>query len=180
MFDSLMERMIKKAERDLGESADWMRDIRRSSPAGFRKFLMFMPLSGHGQAATPDLLHAARMVAAQIEDCGPCLNTTIRYARKADVDEGVITDVVQQKWDALSPDIDLVCRYARAVVLNSPDALDLVDTVRHRFGDRVLTELALAIAAVRVFPTVKRALGHAQSCAVTPLALQPEDDRHAA
>lgn len=180
MLQYLGERMIRRAERQIGESGDWMRDILRVSPSAFRKFLMFMPLARHRLAAPPALYHAAHIVAAQSEDCGPCVNIAIRFARGADVDEAIITDVVRRRWDRLPEDLRLACRYAEAVATAAPEAGDLVEEMRARFGLAVLTDLALSIAAVRVFPTVKRGLGHGQSCAITDLVLDQETARHAA
>ncbi|MGZ8379104.1 MAG: hypothetical protein ACXW0Z_17895, partial [Gemmatirosa sp.] len=45
--------------------------------------------------------------------------------------------------------------------------------VRARYGDVGIAELAVAIAAARTFPTLKRALGHAVSCERVQLELEP-------
>jgi hypothetical protein len=51
-------------------------------------------------------------------------------------------------------------------VSENVDPTDLRERIRARHGDEGLVELALAIAAARVIPTTKRALGYATSCSV--------------
>ena len=45
------------------------------------------------------------------------------------------------------------------------------ERVRERYGEEGLVELALGIAAARVFPVVKRALGYATSCALVKVKI---------
>ena len=44
------------------------------------------------------------------------------------------------------------------------DATELAIEIAEAHGQEVLVDLALAIASVRVFPTLKRGLGYARSC----------------
>ena len=64
-----------------------------------------------------------------------------------------------------------VVRYAESVVTSAEDP-ELREALRARYGEAGLVELALGIAAARVFPTVKRALGHAQACSLVPLSYE--------
>ena len=50
--------------------------------------------------------------------------------------------------------------------VNDPAVADLIEEVRRVWGQRVLVDLAIAVAAVRVFPTLKRGLGHGLSCSL--------------
>ena len=68
MMAALIERQIAATERQLGESADWLRDLYATSRAGFFKFALFMPLSRHRAHAADDLGHVARIAAAASED----------------------------------------------------------------------------------------------------------------
>lgn len=180
MMAALIERQIAATERQLGESADWLRDLYATSRAGFFKFALFMPLSRHRAHAADDLGHVARIAAAASEDCGPCLNITIRFALSEYVDRETVRAAATGNQAALSDDQRLVWRFATAVATAAPEATELAEQVERRFGRAAQVDLALAIATTRVFPTVKRALGHARSCALTPLALQEDNDRHAA
>ena len=185
MLARFVERQIVVTEKQLGESADWLRDLFAASRSGFFKFALFMPLSRHRAAAPKELNHIARIAAAASEDCGPCLNITIRFALSDGVGRDVARAAALGRTEELSEDGALIWRYASAVSKAEAEANVLAAEVEARFGRPMLVDLALAISTTRVFPTMKRALGYAQSCSVTPLALVEcgpggGRDRHAA
>jgi hypothetical protein len=53
---------------------------------------------------------------------------------------------------------------------DTPDAADL-EQLRERHGTAGLHEIGLNIAGTLLYPTIKRATGHAQSCALTSLLI---------
>jgi len=165
MIGGWIERQIVKVERQTGESADWLRDVAAQSRAAFFKFAAFMPLARHTAAAPADVAAVARIAATKNEDCGPCVQTVVNYAMDAGVDPAVIQAVLDGTPERLTDDLAAVYRYAIAVATAAPEATERVEEVRRRYGDAVLVDLALGIAATRVFPTAKRGLGHAMSCA---------------
>jgi alkylhydroperoxidase family enzyme len=167
MISALMERRLVAAERETGEGLDFVRDILRGSKAGFLKFLAFLPLAQHRAAMPADAYFVARLTAVRHEDCGPCVQTVIRYARKAGVDAGVLRAVVEGRAAALPPDLAEIHRFAQAVVSCDPACAEQSEALRRRYGDAAMVDLAFGIATGRVFPTVKRVLGHGQSCAAT-------------
>jgi len=171
MLNALFERSIRATERQVGESADWLREVLKSSRGAFIKFGLFMPLAKHRLSAPLELWHVARIATNAAEDCGPCLNITVRHALAEGVDRRLVAAAARGDLDALPLSAARVWRYARAVVEADPEAAALGDAVADEIGRDGLVELALAIATVRVFPTMKRALGYARSCSLTPLAL---------
>jgi hypothetical protein len=54
--------------------------------------------------------------------------------------------------------------FARATLARSEAADPLREQILRRFGERGLVSLAFALTAARIFPTLKYALGHGQSC----------------
>jgi hypothetical protein len=66
--------------------------------------------------------------------------------------------------DEAGADAALGYRYGMAVATNSVNVLAEVEQARLRFGERGLVTLAFAVASVRVYPTLKRALGHGAAC----------------
>lgn len=166
MIKSFLARRLKAQERELGESVEYLQDVLRASLGGFLKFAMFMPLAQHRRKLPIDAYSVARVVALQHEDCGTCLQVALNLARKA----GVSTDVLQAALDGeperLDPKLADVLEFTREVVCASGLEGPYRDRLRQAYGDEGLVELALAIASVRVFPTAKRALGHARSCSV--------------
>lgn len=165
MITAFFEWVLRDSERKTGEAADWMRDIFRASKVAAFKFSLFLPLAAHRRVAPMDVVHVARMAAVTHEDCGPCLQTVVNQA----LDEGVVSDIVQAvidgKISSLPPLLADVHRFAAGVVAHEQYDEQLRQSLVARLGEAAMVEVALAIATVRVFPTVKRALGHGLSCA---------------
>ena len=165
MLHTLTLRLIAREEARLGENADWLRELLALSPTAFWKFVLFTPLSRHRMAASPGCWHAARITAVWLEDCGSCLNTVLAMAA---------ADGLPQHWQrqlleapASLPDDERLARaFAAAVVANDPALTAIRENLQAMIGEIAVAELAVAIAAARVFPVLKRGLGHGGICAL--------------
>ena len=166
MLDWYYRRQIDKSERYLGQSADWLRDVLASSRAGFRKFGMFMPLANHRVHAPVDLWHLCRIAADMTEDCGPCTQIAVDLALAAGVPVAVVRAAVDGRPDDMTPRQALAFRFARAVAANAPETEDWRVALEAEIGKAAMADLAIGIATARVFPAMKRALGHARSCSL--------------
>lgn len=164
MLDWYYRRQIDKGEARLGQSAEFLRDVLASSRAGFRKFGLFMMLANHRAHAPADLWHLCRIAADMEEDCGPCTQIAVDMAAHAGVPAPVLRAAVERRFEALSPRQALAFRFAGAVAANRPEAEELRMALEAEIGKAAMADLAIAIATARVFPAMKRALGHAQSC----------------
>src|SRR5262249_32537906 len=107
---------------------------------------------------------AATLTAAKAEDCGPCTQLGVTMAERAGVAPAVLRAVLLEDDRAMSADAVLGFRFARAVLAHGAEADELRETIVPRRGKHALSSLAFGIAAVRVFPTVKYALGHGEAC----------------
>lgn len=170
---ALVRRVQREAERKLRVPADYLGRLGDTSFTGFLKFLMFLPVSQHRRDARAELLSAARIVATQHEDCGPCVQIAVNVALSARIDPTVIRAVLDRNHGAMPPDVSLVVRFADGVLAKDGSEAAPRDEIVLRFGATVLSELSLAIATARVFPTLKRGLGYAQSCSLVKLDLEP-------
>jgi alkylhydroperoxidase family enzyme len=164
MLRALISRRLDAEERRAGVPLDYVRFILRTSLRSFARYALFIPMSRHRQHLPRDAYHTARIAATQAEDCGSCLQIVVNLARRDGLDRAVIRAVLAGTADALPGDLADVYRFTTAVVRATYDEADLRERLRSRYGEPALVELALAIAAVRVFPTAKRALGYAVSC----------------
>lgn len=164
----MLRRMIRKRlaseERRLGGSLDYLRHIVRESLPAFVKFAAFTPLANHRSKLPAAPYHVARIVATRAEDCGTCLQMEVNLARTSGVPKDVIQAVVDGLPERLAGPLAEVYGFTEAVVSHSGEEGDLRESIRSRYGEEALVELALAIASCRVFPTTKRALGYAISC----------------
>ena len=166
MIGRWIQARLAAFERKTGESTDYVREMLEHSPAGFWRFALFLPLAAHYRALPKAAYHVARIVAMQHEDCGPCLQTVVSLAARDRVPNAILQAALDKNWAGLPPELREVASYAQAVVARNASLESDRQQLITRLGEKAMTELALAIAAARVFPTVKRAMGHGQSCAL--------------
>jgi len=167
MLRRLILKQLDAAERKLGGvSLDYLRHVARTSPRAFFKFALFTPLAAHRRRLPPDAYHVARLVATHHEDCGTCVQIEVNLARQNGVAPDVLRAAVKRRPDELPAALADVYRFAEAVVEAGGAEGEWRERVRAHYGEEALVEMALGIASARVFPTTKRALGYATSCAL--------------
>ena len=164
MIRRLIRTQLDATERKLGESLDYLRHVLRVSLRAFFKFGLFMPLAEHRRVLAPAPYRVARLVATRDEDCGACVQIEVNLAVAEGVDPDVLRATVQARPDDLPEELGEVYRFAESVARADGAEAAPRERVRARYGEEGLVELALAIAAARVFPVTKRALGYATSC----------------
>ena len=166
MIRNLILHRLDAEERALGESLDYLRHIVRTSLKSFLRFALFTPLAGNRRKLSESAYRIARVVATRDEDCGTCVQIEVNLARKEGVPPEFIRAVLNKRPDELPAELADVYRFAVAVVEASGEEDQLRQRLRAQLGEEAFVELALGIAATRVFPIAKRALGYAKSCAL--------------
>jgi len=169
MIRNLILKQLAREERSLGESLDYVRHILRTSLPAFFKFALFTPLSQHRRKLPPTPYRVARIVATRDEDCGTCVQIEVNLARRDGVPDDVIHAVLNDRHEDLIPELSEIYRFTKAVVEATGHEEELRQRIRERYGEEGLVELALGMAAARVFPVTKRALGYATSCALVEI-----------
>ncbi len=164
----------RQALADFGRHYDYdvgyLLELADASPEAFRAFEAAMPMARVRKAAPVEALHIAKIAAMRAQDCGPCTELALKIAREAGVAEPVVQGALRggKALDAAQRDIH---DYARAVALNEDMDPALLSRLEARLGKAALAEIAVNLVGMRLYPTLKRALGHAKSCALIP-ALQ--------
>lgn len=172
MLGWLQEKLIRANEKATGEDGDYLRAFAKASSSGFWKFGLTMPLVAHKKTAPNDLWHLARIAASQTEDCGPCLQTAVHFAQKDGVDAGVIKAALGQPGGAkLTPIQDAAVALGRCVANGPPISDGQRQLLEQEVGPVVVAELIATSAAVRIFPALKRGLGHSKSCSLVEVKL---------
>jgi alkylhydroperoxidase family enzyme len=167
MLRQLILRQLDAEERKLGGvSIDYLRHVACTSLRAFFKFALFTPLAAHRRALPADAYHVARLVATRHEDCGTCVQIEVNLALRHGVAPVILRAAVDRRPDELPAPLADVYRFAEAVVEAGGAEGEWRERVRAHYGEEALVEMALGIAAARVFPTTKRALGYATSCAL--------------
>ena len=160
------EALIRYGEKKLGVSLDYLREIAANAPAMFR---LLGRVSQIGRSLKPVDRHAGHMAAlgaAMHDDCGTCVQIHVNLARHDGVPEDVLRRAVQGEAGTLPERLALSFRFGEAVAANDPEMHELREKLEAELGKRAVIEMAIGIAFARFYPTVKRALGHAKSCAV--------------
>jgi len=161
---SYFHRSVARLEKSYGYDATYLHEVIDISPRAFFKFGLFQIMSYHRDGAPRDAYCAARIAATLSEDCGPCAQLTVDMALEAGVDPKRIRALLRGDLEQAGPDAELGFRYGIAVSQNTLDAPALSAEVERRYGKRALVSMAYAVACSRVYPALKRGLGHGAAC----------------
>ncbi|HYD96620.1 MAG TPA: hypothetical protein VEC01_14920 [Noviherbaspirillum sp.] len=164
MLKWIARRRLAAFEREFDYDASYLHRMLDVSWQGFLRFAPMMKLAAHREDVPPAAWYAAKIVVSLAEDCGPCTQLGVTMAEREGVPQPVLRGILAGDEKAMGSDAALAARFARATLAHDPAADVWREQIVQRWGERALLSLALAIAAVRVFPTVKYALGHGKAC----------------
>ncbi len=176
MLKWLIRRRLAAFEREFDYDTSYVRDILDADVRAALAFNKFQAMAQYRRDVPPDALAAAGIAATMHEDCGPCTQLGVTMAERGGVPAGVLRAIVSGDERAMSDNARLAYRFAKATLAHDPAADELRREIERRWGKRAAVALAFNIAAGRVYPTVKYALGHGKTCqrvtvggAVTPV-----------
>jgi len=164
MLNWLIRRRLAAFERKFDYDAGYVRDILDADVRGALAFNKFQAMARYRRDVPAEAAMAAGIVATMHEDCGPCTQLGVTTAERGGVDPGQIRAVATGDERAMSDATRLGYRFAKATLAHAPEADALRAAIVARWGRRAAVSLAFAIAAGRVYPTVKYALGHGKTC----------------
>ena len=164
MIKWFLRRQIAKFERTWNYDASYLREVLDADPRALFTFSKVTGLGTYRKDVPPAAYSAAAIVAVMAEDCGPCTQLVIDMAQRGGVDPAILRAVVARDVTAMPFEVALAVRFAEAALHHAPEADDLREEVIRRFGKRGLVSLAFAMAAARLYPTLKYVLGHGQAC----------------
>lgn len=174
MIRAMLKRGIARFERTWSYPSEYMRRLVDIDPGAALAFLRASAIARRNRGAPPALFHAAKIAAALHEDCGPCAQLAADMAVRAGVAPEVVRAVIAGDPADMGEEAALGWRFARAVLARDVEAQDEPRRIIvARWGERALASLALAIAGVRLFPTVKQALGYGATCQTLTVAGAP-------
>jgi hypothetical protein len=164
MLKQILHRQVAGLERTFGYDASYLHEVIDISPSAFFKFALFQAMSAHRRNVPRDAWHAARIAAALSEDCGPCTQLVVDMAVRDGMPPQSVSALLQGNWEQAGTDAEFGFRYGLAVAKNTQEALTLAEAGATRYGKQALVSLAFAVASSRVYPTLKRGLGHGVAC----------------
>jgi hypothetical protein len=164
MIKWALRKAIDKFEREWKYDASYMRDMIDASPRAAWMFSRAAALGQFRRDVPIEPWYAAGITAVRHEDCGPCTQLGVSMAERAGVSPAVLRAVLAGNPDAMPADVALVWKFTRATLAHDAAADEYREAIVKRWGRRALISLAFAIAAARIYPTVKYALGHGKAC----------------
>lgn len=164
MLKWLIRRRLAAFARTFNYDAAYMYDILDADVRAALAFNKFQSMARYRGGAPADAFAAAGIVSTMHEDCGPCTQLGVTMAERDGVPAAVLRAIVSGDERAMSDTARLGYRFAKAALAHDPAADDIRDEIEKRWGKRAAVGLAFMIAAGRVYPTVKYALGHGKAC----------------
>ena len=156
---------LDAAEKKIGISLDYLREILHAAPTVFFKFMKLKPLAAHHRVLPDNVLHVARIVATRQYDCGDCVQMALNFARQQGMPQDTLQAVINENIDLLEEELFEAYRFAESVASGTHEEAEWRERICQRFGNEGVIELSLATAIAGVFPIMKRGMGYATSCA---------------
>lgn len=156
--------VINRGERDFRVSLDYLRDLYRISPRAFWKMALARTFGTHRERAPEKAVIAAHLAGTLHDDCGSCVQIVVNMGLKCGISASDIKAMMAGKLDGLAAPLSLGFRFGNAIVTNSA----ALETIRHEviaaWGEKAMVDIGCAVAFGRVYPAMKRAMGHAVTC----------------
>jgi hypothetical protein len=164
MLTWLIKRRLAAFEKAFDYDMSYAREITDADSRAMLAFARIQSMSEYKRDVPKDVYYAAKLAGTLAEDCGPCTQLAVTMALKDGVDGATLAAVVRGDEAAMPEAVRLGWKFARAAVAHDATADELREEITKRWGRRAPVALAFAVAAARVYPTVKYALGFGKAC----------------
>lgn len=169
MWQRWILRLLNAFERKWRYSMDSWRHLLSLSPAALMDFRKAAVLAHQRRGVAPAPWFTAKIVAARGEDCGPCVQLSVDMALAAGVEAALLRAVLADDGEQLArldPASHAAWAFGRAWAAGEPEATlaPLREAILAALGAQGMASVVLAMLGVRLFPQLKRALGHAEAC----------------
>lgn len=163
--------MMESFKTHYNYNTSYMEEIINVSEESYEVFENFLPMASFANKAPVDVINVARITAIINEDCGTCAQLYVDLAVEAGLDKDIVKEIVYNQGENLSDELKTLYNFTLAVSNNETIDTNLYDKVNKLYSREVLTEISLAIAATKVFPTIKRVLNYVESCSLVPIKI---------
>ncbi len=164
MFKWLMHRFTRRFEQQWDYDASYLHEMIDADPRAARLFQRATELGSYRRDVPAAAWAAAGITAVKHEDCGPCTQLGVSMAEKSGIDPAVLKAVLTGNVGQMPPDVALAWKFTRATIDHDPAADTYREEIIRRWGPRAVLALAFAILTARMYPTIKYATGHGQTC----------------
>ena len=154
---------IDNFEKHYDYDCSYMRKLATSAPKAFESFVNFLPMGQIGESLPTEVLWTAKISAMLTEDCGACVQLNIKMAIEAGVSVDLVKMIIANP-EKLSKSLKEVYSFAFSVAKNEDNHAELYESMSQKYTAEQISEMAIAIASTKVYPTIKRSLGEFKSC----------------
>jgi hypothetical protein len=175
MLSWLASRYLQRMGARYDYDVSYMLHMLDHSPKAFFAFAKLFPLAQHRESAPKDAVIAAKLMGAMFEDCGPCTQLVVNFAREQRVAPDQVEAVLRRDLAAMNEDVALAFRFSDAVLNRLSNEDEVRDAVRAKWGEKGVIDLTLSLQIGRIFPMVKAGLGYARECRRVEVAGRPVD-----
>jgi hypothetical protein len=164
MLTWLIKNRLAAFERQYGYDASYVRELLEIDSRAFWAFAKCKSMGKYRRDVPAHVHYAASLTTLMHEDCGPCTQLGATMALADGVTPKVLASIIRGDVSAMSDEVALGVRFARATLAHSPEADDLREEIVGRWGKRALVSIAFGMTMSRVYPTMKYALGFGKAC----------------
>ena len=173
MLKWFIHRKLRAFEREHGYDASYMHEVLDTDLLAFRKFAGATRIGTYRRDVPAEVFVAASLTSSIQADCGPCTQLGVGFALKAGMPSATLAAIVKGDEAAMSHDVALGVRFARAVLARDATADVYREEITRRWGPRAVIALAFGIMGAQLYPTLKYALGPGKACTRVVVAGEP-------
>lgn len=164
MLTWFIKNRLAAFERRFDYDMSYARELLAADRSAFFAFAKTNAMSKYRRDVPAHVYYAVKLTGVIAEDCGPCTQLAVSLAIADGVTPRLLTSVIGGELGAMTEEVALGVRFARAVLGHDVEADRERDEIVARWGKRALVSLGFALAMARVYPTLKYALGYGQAC----------------
>ena len=164
MIKWFIHRKLRDFERTYRYDASYMHEVLEADPTAFLKFMRATGVGAYRKDVPVEVWTAASLTSSVQADCGPCTQLGVGFALEAGVAPGTVAAIIRGDVVAMSAEVALGVRFARAVLARDAAADECREEIQRRWGTRAVIALAYRIMGAQLYPTLKYALGHGKAC----------------
>ena len=164
MLTWLIKNRLAAFERQYDYDTSYVRELLAVDCSAFFAFAKTTAMTKYRRDVPAHVYYAVKLTGVIAEDCGPCSQLGTSLAIADGVTPRVLASILRGDVDAMTEEVALGVRFARAVLAHAPEADSYRDEIVARWGKRALVSLAFALTMARVYPTLKYSLGFGKAC----------------
>ncbi len=164
MMKWLLHRQLRSFERLHGYDAAYMHEVIDTDLGAAIAFVRATGLGKYRKDVPLPVQVAAGITSSLQADCGPCTQLGVGMALQLGVPAPTLAKIIAGDVDALSPDVALGVRFARAVLAHDAAVDGYREEIERKWGKRAVLALTYAVMTSQLYPTLKYALGYGQAC----------------